>query len=83
MSKVLGMLAIVLAIWVGMTVYNEGVDQAFGGIFARFGASQADESQQSDDRPVTERAAGAFQRAWNRSEQRVDDILEDPRAAER
>jgi hypothetical protein len=34
MGKLFAILLIVGAIWVGMEIYNEGTDKAFGGIFA-------------------------------------------------
>jgi hypothetical protein len=34
MGKVFGIVLFVLAIWVGLTVYDQGVDRAFGGLFA-------------------------------------------------
>jgi hypothetical protein len=34
MGKIVGMLLMVVAIWVGMEVYNEGADRAFGGTFS-------------------------------------------------
>jgi hypothetical protein len=34
MGRLFGLVLILAAIWVGMTVYEKGVDEAFGGIFA-------------------------------------------------
>lgn len=34
MRRILGILLLVIGIWVGMEVYNEGVDGAFGGALA-------------------------------------------------
>jgi hypothetical protein len=34
MGKMFGILLVILAIWVGLTVYDKGVDRAFGGLFA-------------------------------------------------
>lgn len=37
MGKIFGILMIVMGVWVGLTVYTEGVDRAFGGLFGRLG----------------------------------------------
>lgn len=79
MAKAFGILAIVIGVWIGLTVYLEGTDQAFGGVFAFF-ASEPAGADDANDGPVTSRAAGAFQRAWNSSERRVDDALDQPGA---
>ena len=70
----------VLAIWVGLTVYNEGVDRAFGGLFAGFADSSALDAPA--DRSTPDRAADAFQRAFDKSEKRVDAMLQEPGARE-
>ena len=82
MAKAVGILAIVIGVWVGLTVYLEGVDHAFGGAFGFFAAKPAgaEAEGEADRRPVTDRAAHAFQRAWNKSETRVDDALDEPAA---
>ncbi len=77
MGKALGILAIVIGVWVGLTVYLEGVDHAFGGALAFFASDPAG-ADEPDGEPVTSRAAGAFQRAWDKSERRVTDALGDP-----
>jgi hypothetical protein len=33
-AKIFGVLLIVLGVWVGMEIYNKGMDGAFGGAFA-------------------------------------------------
>ena len=33
MGKIFGILLIVAGIWVGLTIYTEGTDAAFGGLF--------------------------------------------------
>ncbi len=81
MGKVFGILAIVIGAWVGLTVYLEGVDHAFGGAFGFFASEPAGVAEdESAGRPVTDRAAHAFQRAWDKSEDRVDDALDQPGA---
>jgi hypothetical protein len=78
-AKPLGILFILLAIWIGLTVYQEGVDDAFGGVFAFFGSAPAGslDADEEGHRPVTKRAAHAFQRAYDRSEDRVSEALEE------
>lgn len=79
MAKAFGILAIVIGVWVGLTVYLEGVDHAFGGAFGFFASDPAGAAADEDERaPVTDRAAHAFQRAWDKSERRVDDALDQP-----
>jgi hypothetical protein len=82
-AKPLGILLILIGIWVGLTVYQEGVDEAFGGAFAFFGSTPAGslEADEEGRRPVTRRAAHAFQRAYDRSETRVDEALDEDEAA--
>ncbi len=60
---------IVAAIWAGAEVYTKGVDGAFGGIFASAFEAPA-------NRSTPDRAADAFQRAYNKSGDRVDEMLE-------
>jgi len=38
MGKLIGLMLIVLGVWVGIEIYDKGVDQAFGGLFAWFDA---------------------------------------------
>jgi len=40
MGKVFGILLLALCVWVAVEVYTNGVDGAFGGIFAQLGAPQ-------------------------------------------
>ncbi|MCG8592283.1 MAG: hypothetical protein MJE66_23565 [Proteobacteria bacterium] len=70
MSKLIGILLFVLALWVGAEIYNEGVDGAFGGILG----DEIERVTSEDSTP--KRAANAFQRAYDRSEERVTDLLE-------
>jgi hypothetical protein len=65
MARLFGIVLIVLAIWVGVEVYTKGVGGAFGGVLA--GATDAPATRSTPDR-----ALDAFQRAYDKSEQRVD-----------
>ncbi|UCE86370.1 MAG: hypothetical protein JSU66_01095 [Deltaproteobacteria bacterium] len=46
MGKAFGWILMLLALYIGMTIYTEGMDQAFGGIFAPL------QSQNESDRPL-------------------------------
>lgn len=69
MGRLIALILIVLGIWVGVEVYTEGIGGAFGGIFASTFEAPA-------TRSTPDRAADAFQRAYNSSEERVDRLLE-------
>ena len=45
MGKLFGWILMLLAIYVGITLYTEGWDYAFGGILAPIGASEGDEEE--------------------------------------
>jgi hypothetical protein len=79
-AKLFGILLVVIGVWVGMTVYLEGVDHAFGGVFAAFAGDDEDgfDGPDEPEPPVTRRAGDAFQRAYNRSVDRVDEALAEP-----
>ncbi len=36
MGKVFGILLIVFALWIGLSIFTEGTDRAFGGLLSRF-----------------------------------------------
>ena len=73
MAKLLKIVLILLCVWTAVEVYSEGVDGAFGGLFAGFDSSVLDAPA---NRSTPDRAADAFQRAYNKSETRVDALLE-------
>lgn len=73
MGKLIGILLIVVGIWVGMTVYTEGTDRAFGGVFAFLGGSSAEpEDPTADLRSTPQRAGDAFERAYDASLDRIE-----------
>lgn len=72
MARRLGLVLIVLAVWTAVEIYNEGVDGAFGGLFAGY----TDAFDAPAGRSSPDRATDAFQRAYNKSESRVDALLE-------
>ncbi len=65
----------VLAIWAAFELYTNGIEGAFGGVFA-------DAYEAPAERSTPDRAADAFQRAYNKSEERVDRQLRQPGAQE-
>lgn len=77
MGKLFAIVLIVIAVWVGLTVYTQGTDQAFGGLFARFSGSSALDAPATRSTP--HRAGDAFQRAYDESEDRVDRALRETR----
>jgi len=73
MRRVFVFLFLIVAIWVGLEVYTQGVGGAFGGLFSDLpGASFADAPA---NHSTPDRAADAFQRAYNKSEERVEHQL--------
>ena len=73
MGKLLAIVLMVIAIWVAVTVYSEGTDRAFGGLFAgSLGSSTVDVTE---TRSTPERAGDAVQRAYDDSQDRFDRAL--------
>jgi hypothetical protein len=72
MGKWVGIAFIVLMIWIGMTVFTEGTDRAFGGLFA---------GQSSADAPPAEAPLDRIRRdaqtAREEQEQRIERQLQD------
>ncbi len=60
MGKMFGLVVLVIALWVGMEVYQEGVDGAFGGAFAEMGDSDGEQASR-DGRSVPRRAGDKVQ----------------------
>ncbi len=76
MSKLFGILAIVLGMWVGAEVLNKGVDQAFGGLFTGFSQTVATgEDGKIDSRSVPVRAAERYRAGFDRGIERVEKAL--------
>lgn len=71
MGKWVGIAFIVLGIWIGMTIFTEGTDRAFGGLFASPAASQAP-SESPMDR-VRREAEAARELQEQRLERQLDD----------
>jgi hypothetical protein len=77
MGKLFAIVLIAIAVWVGLTIYTEGTDQAFGGLFA--GSSGSSTLDAPETRSAPRRAGDAFQRAYDASEDRVDRALGETR----
>jgi hypothetical protein len=69
MGRIFGILFIVLAVWTGVEVYNEGTSGAFGGLFVRLGLA---EEVELEDVPVAGRAANRLNELYQASGDRVD-----------
>jgi len=61
MGKIFGILLIVAGIWVGLTIFSEGTDRAFGGFFAGAKTDPASGSGAPITRRVERRVGQAFQ----------------------
>lgn len=70
MGRIFGILFIVLAVWTGVEVYNEGTSGAFGGLFVRLGL--AEEEMELEDVPVAGRAANRLNELYRASGDRVE-----------
>ncbi len=74
MARILKLALLVLFVWASVEFYTNGVDGVFGGLFAQ----QRDVNRRSTEIVSTsKRAAGAFQRAYDTSETRVEKMLEE------
>ena len=72
MAKVFAILLIVLGVWVGLEVMNNGSAGAFGGLLAKTGWVDAETAPA----PTTRRAANAVDEAYRAGASRVDRQLE-------
>ena len=73
MARILKLALLVLFIWASVEIYTNGFDGAFGDLFAQ----QKTSVDRSGIVSTSKRAAGAFQRAYDKSETRVDKMLEE------
>jgi hypothetical protein len=69
MPRWLVLLVIAGTTWVALTIYSQGVERAFGGVLADLGLPRWEPAA---NHPASDRPEDAFQRAWNKSEQRVE-----------
>jgi len=52
MGKAFGILLIVVGIWVGLELYSEGTQNAFGGLFVKLGMEEPPAKGQPAARPL-------------------------------
>ena len=74
MTRWIILLAVAVATWIGLTIYHEGLDQAYGGLFA---PREVPSWEPAANRATPDRAEDAFQRAYNASEGRVHRALDE------
>ena len=73
MGKIFGLLAIVLGIYVGMELYTEGMQNAFGGVFAKLGLEEEPEGEAK--RPL-DAIRDKATRDFDLGHSRRDDLIE-------
>ena len=76
MAKIFGILLIVVAVWIGLTIFNEGSDAAFGGLFAsksQSGQMQLDPTGRPLPRRVEHSVGKAYQEHEKQMNERADD----------
>ncbi len=73
MGKIFGILLIVVGVWVGITVFTEGTDRAFGGLFASGAADSAPEAGE----PLTARVKSSVTDAYAEQEARSAKGMQD------
>jgi len=76
MAKIFGMLLVVVGIWLGLEVYQNGIQGAFGGALASLGGS-ADEQAVRDPRSVPQRAGDSVEHAHAEAEARLNRMLDE------
>jgi len=77
MGKLIAILLMVVAIWVGVTVFTEGADRAFGGLFGGLVGSSTGDAPANHSTP--ERARDSVQRAYDESGDRLDRAMGETR----
>jgi hypothetical protein len=74
-GRILGILAIVLGVWIGVEVMMKGTDRAFGGLLARLGVAGAldrSDGERIDSRSVPVKAADRLRSAYDVGIDRVE-----------
>jgi len=82
MGKVFGILLVVVAIWVGMTVFTEGTERAFGGLLSRFAPATSPRELRDGRAPlerVREKAEAAREMQLGRIERQLSRTSRDDR----
>lgn len=78
MRKIIAAGLLVVAVWVGAEVNHRGVDGAFGGLFANGLSKSSAVFDAPANRSSSGRTMDAFQRAYDKSESRVERLLNPP-----
>lgn len=76
MSKLFGILALVLGVWFAAEVATRGVEGAFGGAFATDGAEDVPDAEPRTVRSVPQRAGDAVERAHEEAAARRQRLME-------
>lgn len=82
MQKLIGIVIIVIAIWVGIEVYTQGIDGAFGGVFASLSSNETQPDQNSaqqtptENRTVPRRVGDRVQEHLDQGAARIDEQAE-------
>lgn len=75
MGKTFGIVVVAIGIWVSVEIYSEGMDGAFGGLFASSSTGAADAPRSAAS--VPKRAGAEVERAHREHEARYDALLPD------
>lgn len=79
MGKIFGILVIVAGIWVGLEVFTEGIDGAFGGLFREpAGAEEPAPVERLDRRTVPQRVGDRVNSIFRADEERKHQMLGEP-----
>ena len=76
MGRIIGILLMVLAVWIGMEFYTKGSERAFGGIFAGALDPVVDYEVSEDGRSPTERVGDRVREDMQRGFQRTNDKVQ-------
>ncbi len=76
MAKIFGILLVVVGIWLGLEVYLNGMQGAFGGALASLDGSATGQAA-ANPRSVPQRAGDAVERAHDEAQARLNRMLDD------
>ncbi len=76
MGRIIGILLVVLAVWIGMEFYTEGSERAFGGIFAGALDPISDYEVSEDGRSPTDRIGDKVREDIKRGFQRTNEKVQ-------
>ena len=75
MARIVKLALLVLFVWSSIDIYTNGFDRALGGLFAQQKKTSIVDRMKLS--ATLKRAAGALQRAHDKSESRVEKMLEE------